>query len=681
MAPRKHKGHDTPHGSGDPTDRRAADAVFDAAAEALILLDIADAESVSELVTCMGAIAGLFGEVDGEHPARVLVACAERIADGDATALTDIERAYAAALALAERLDGQADTSQATVAPAAASTPTPAAASSPVMPLAEDEELLRDFCVRAAEHLDDADEQLLALEADPASAAAIDAVFRAFHTIKGMAGFLALDAISTHAHESESLLSDARHDGTAVGGDAVQALFAAVDRMRSLIAQATGDVVTPDIDGDAVAEVPQTPSTGAARVDAVSVASGTTREGTVRVEEARLDGLLDTIGEMVIAESMVSAALRTGADHAAIAVQLDRLDKITRELQQMATSLRMVPLRATFRRMGRLVRDVAHKSGRPVEFVVTGEDTELDKEVVDRIADPLVHALRNAVDHGLESAEERVAAGKPVTGRVELRAYHAGGAIHIEVTDDGRGIDPSRILARARERGLVGADDVLDESAALDLVFAPGFSTAESVTDVSGRGVGMDVVRRTVEELRGRIELDSTPGQGTTLSVRLPITLAIIDGMVARVGEERYVIPTLAIERSVRPTPDQLATVQGSGEMLITDDGLVPIVRLHRLFGVEGAQTDPTNAVVVITSDSGAHAGLLACELLGQQQTVIKPLGEGLPPQRGITGGAIMPDGRVGLILDAPGLVRLARDAGDVARRGPSGKGRGDGND
>ena len=384
----------------------------------------------------------------------------------------------------------------------------------------------------------------------------------------------------------------------------------------------------------------------------------------MRVEEARLDALLDTIGEMVIAESMVSAGWHNGMDETAVAAQIDRLDKISRELQQMATSLRMVPLKATFRRMGRLVRDLAHKAGKQVEFTVTGEDTELDKTVVDRISDPLIHALRNAVDHGVESPEARRAAGKPDVARVELRAYHAGGAIHIEVSDDGHGLDRARILARAVEQGLITADDQPDEDALFDLIFQPGFSTADEVTDVSGRGVGMDVVRRAVEELRGHTELRSVPGQGTTLSVRLPITLAIIDGMVARVGNERYIIPMLSIERSVRPTADQVTTVGGRAEMLTLDDGILPVLRLHRLFNTPDAENDAMKGVVIIVSDNGVRAGLLACELLGQQQTVIKPLGEGLPVQPGITGGAIMPDGRVGLILDAAGLVRLAQRKG-----------------
>jgi two-component system chemotaxis sensor kinase CheA len=651
---------------GRAVNAREVMALFDAAAEAMILVDPTDTESTAQLVGRLTELRDALGAAaDQAHPASVAVACALRVADGDATALEGLDRHYSAARALAEKAVREVAAGQtASSAKGARKTAQKPTEPESVMPLAGDEDLLRDFVVRAAEHLDDADEQLLALEGDAQNHDAVDAVFRAFHTIKGMAGFLALDDISEHAHSSESLLAEARTNRTAVADEVTHALFSAVDRMRALISQAAGTATDVEKTGQ-LGEV----SVVAGRKDSelsarTAISSG--REGTVRVEEQRLDRLLDTIGEMVIAESMVSAALRNGLDTTSVAVQLDRLDKITRELQQMATSLRMVPLRATFRRMSRLVRDVAHKGGKQIEFVTFGEDTELDKEVVDRIADPLIHALRNAVDHGIESAEERVAAGKSPVGRVELSASHTGGAIHIEIRDDGRGLDAVRIIETARERGLLAPDAALDDRSIFDLVYAPGFSTADEVTDVSGRGVGMDVVRRTVDELRGRIELESEPGMGTTVSVRLPITLAIIDGMVARVGTERYVVPILAIERSVRPTPEQIATVHGAGEMLVTDEGLVPIVRLHRHFSTPDAEQDPTQAVVIITSDSGARAGLMACELLGQQQTVIKPLGDGIPDQRGITGGAIMPDGQVGLILDAAGLVRLARDRNEA---------------
>lgn len=654
--------------------------LFDAAAVALILLDPASDESRAELVARFEEVHAHFGRPSAEdHPSTIALGAAQRLAAGDGAVAAELEQAFAAARALAtasvstgasageaasdagptEASPSGPEASDGAARPAAADS-APAVDREARMPLAGDEELLRDFGIRAVEHLDDADERLLALEADGLDAEAVDAVFRAFHTIKGMAGFLALDDISEHAHESESLLADARGGERAVDGRTVGRLFEAVDRMRALVGEATG--VGATLDGDArVADDPSArePAGSPGQRQAPRTAA---RGGTVRVEEHRLDGLLDTIGEMVIAESMVSASLRTGLDPQQLEAQLERLDKITRELQQMATSLRMVPLRATFRSMTRLVRDLSHKAGKPVDFVVSGEDTEIDKEVADRIVDPLVHVLRNAVDHGLESPRERREAGKPEVGRVSLSAYHSGGAIHVEVSDDGRGVDPVRVRERAVERGLIADGEQVDQAAAIELLFAPGFSTAQSVTDVSGRGVGMDVVRSTVEELRGRIELESRAGGGTTIKIALPVTLAIIDGMVVRVGEERYVIPLLAIERSVRPAPQQFTTVHGSGEMLVTDEGLVPVVRLHRLFSVPRAEQDPTQAVVVITSEGGSRTGFLACELLGQQQTVIKPLGDGIPAQAGVSGGAVMPDGRVGLILDTAGLARVATE-------------------
>jgi len=632
--------------------------LFDAAAEALILVDTTDAESTSQLVECLKCIVEAFGpSTDDAHPSRAALQAALAFAEGDTAALADVERHYSAARVLIKTIGADNPRSAETTSVA------PAAAPAEPMPLAGDDDLLRDFAVRSAEHLDDADERLLALERHPDDPEAIDAVFRAFHTIKGMAGFLALDEVSNHAHASENLLASARTSGVAVTDSEIQALFVAVDTMRALVACAAGITVTSTDAAPVGADAGSTAArTGSALLSAGDEPARATelRAGTVRVQENRLDALLDAIGEMVIAESMVSASTRTDADAAVLAMHVERLDKITRELQHMATSLRMVPLRATFRRLARLVRDLAHKAGKQVDFVTFGEDTELDKTVVDAIQDPLIHALRNAIDHGVETPAERVAAGKPETARVELRAYHQGGAIYVEVTDDGRGLNAEKILAKGRALGLLGETEEPSEETLFGLVFSAGFSTAETITDVSGRGVGMDVVRRTIEQLRGRIRLESTSGMGTTLAMRLPVTLAIIDGMVCRVGNERYIIPVLAIQRSVRPLAEDLTTVAQRGLMLSTDDGLIPVVRLHELLGVSNAETDATNAVVVIIDEGGQRAGLLVCELLGQQQTVIKPLGDAIADQPGVTGAAIMPDGLVGLILDGAGLIRLA---------------------
>jgi two-component system chemotaxis sensor kinase CheA len=385
----------------------------------------------------------------------------------------------------------------------------------------------------------------------------------------------------------------------------------------------------------------------------------------VRVDEERLDLLLDTIGELVIAEAMVSESARTDLDTwLALGEKFSRLDKITRELQEMATSLRMVPLKGTFGRMARLVRDLSQKADKQVDLLLEGEDTELDKAMVDLIYDPLVHLVRNAMDHGLEAAEDRIAADKAPKGRLTLRAYHAGGSVCVEVEDDGRGLNSDVILEKARKQGLIAKDALLSQRDALDLVFLPGLSTASEITDISGRGVGMDVVKRAAEGLRGTVDVSTTPGQGTRFTLRLPLTLAIIDGMVLSVGSERYVLPTLVIQRSLRPAAGDVSTVLGRGEVLATSEGMVPLVRLARLFDVPEADVDPTEGIVVLVGENGARAGLVASEIIGQQQTVIKPLGDGVGNTPGVSGGAIMPDGNVGLILDVSGLVRLAHSEG-----------------
>jgi two-component system chemotaxis sensor kinase CheA len=326
----------------------------------------------------------------------------------------------------------------------------------------------------------------------------------------------------------------------------------------------------------------------------------------------------------------------------------------------------MVPVKATFQKMARLARDLSRKYNKPVEFIVKGEETELDKSVVDHIGDPLVHMIRNAIDHGLEAnVADRENLGKPPVGRIELRAYHKGGSIYIEIEDDGKGLDKDAILKKAIERGLAKSDDQLSDKDIYNLIFEPGFSTAKKVTDVSGRGVGMDVVRKNIERLRGQVEIKSEPGKGSLFTLRLPLTLAIIDGMVVNVGNERYIIPTLSVVRSINPDKEALSTVMGRGELLQVQGELIPLFRLNRLFGIPGAVEDPTQAIAVVVESDNMQTGLMVDELVGQQQIVIKSLGESLQKVQGLSGGAIMPDGMVGLILDIGGLVKLA-NAGEI---------------
>ncbi len=315
---------------------------------------------------------------------------------------------------------------------------------------------------------------------------------------------------------------------------------------------------------------------------------------------------------------------------------------------------------------------MAQKAGKQVELVTEGDDTEIDRNMVDIVGDPLVHMVRNAIDHGLETPAERIAAGKSATGTLRLRAYHAGANVCVDLEDNGRGLNRPKILARARERGLVAADKHVSDSEAFDLIFAPGFSTADTVTDLSGRGVGMDVVKRNVESLRGRIEIASEAGLGSTFSIRLPLTLAITDGMLVRVGRERYIVPTTAIHMSFRPERSTLSTVNGRGEVVLLRDELMPIIRVHRLFDIDGAVADPAEGILMIVGDQEKRTALLVDELLGQHQLVVKSLGGNLGVVPGISGAAILGDGRVGLILDVVGLVAVARarggDGGDPVR-------------
>jgi two-component system chemotaxis sensor kinase CheA len=385
---------------------------------------------------------------------------------------------------------------------------------------------------------------------------------------------------------------------------------------------------------------------------------------SVKVDADRLDRLVDAVGELVIAEAMVSQSIQHAANQeAGLLRHLNQLDRITRELQEMATSLRMVPVRATFQKMARLARDLSRKSGKKLDFITVGEDTELDKTVVDRIGDPLVHLVRNAVDHGLEKDETaRLAAGKPESGRVELRAYHKGGNIYIEIEDDGRGLNREAILKKAREKHLLRPDETPPDRDIWNLIFEPGFSTAEKVTDVSGRGVGMDVVRKNIEALRGSIDIRTKLGKGSVFSLRLPLTLAIIDGLVVQVAGERYILPTLSVVCSIRPKAEDLTTVVGKGEMLKLHGRLLPLFRLERMFSTKDAQSDPTQAAAVVVEAEGRRVAVLVDTLLDRRQIVIKSLGEALQNLPGIAGGAVMPDGRVGLIVDVAGLVKLANE-------------------
>ena len=315
--------------------------------------------------------------------------------------------------------------------------------------------------------------------------------------------------------------------------------------------------------------------------------------------------------------------------------------------------------------MLRLVRDLAKKADKEVQLVMSGEDTEIDRNMVEEIYEPMVHMIRNSIDHGLEFPEEREAAGKPRQGTIYLRAYHKRGDIVLEIEDDGQGLDREKILVNARSRGLVREGERLTDAEINNLIFHPGLSTAESIGDISGRGVGMDVVRSKIERLRGKIKVRSVKGKGITFFIRLPLTLAIIDGMIVKVGDERYVIPTLSIQESFKPKRGQCHTVMEEGEMIMVRDQLFPLIRLDRVLGLNGNDSSngedkpPWEGLVVMVENQERRRCLLVDELLGQEEVVIKGLGEGLKDLKGIAGGAVMEDGRVGLILDIAGIFNM----------------------
>lgn len=383
---------------------------------------------------------------------------------------------------------------------------------------------------------------------------------------------------------------------------------------------------------------------------------------SIRVNIEKIDELMNTVGEMVITQSMLMQ-LAYGQEPLRLDVLrngLTQLERNVRELQDSVMRVRMLPISFTFSRFPRLVRDLSQRLGKKIELRLSGEQTEVDKIVLEKIADPLVHLVRNSIDHGIEGPEARRAAGKPEAGTVSLHAFHRGGAVVIEVADDGAGLDLSRILAKAREKGLIRSEDTLSDEAIADLIFLPGFSTAEQTTDLSGRGVGMDVVRRNVKDLGGTVQVSSVRGRGTRFVISLPLTLAIVDGQSVGVGEEVYIVPLVAIIESLQVKGSAVNCLPGIGEVIPFRGDYIPLVRLHQLFGATPRFTDLEHGIVMIVECDGGRIGLFVDELLGQQQVVIKSLESNFKRIEGVSGATILGQGNVALILDVPGLMRCA---------------------
>lgn len=382
--------------------------------------------------------------------------------------------------------------------------------------------------------------------------------------------------------------------------------------------------------------------------------------GSIRIATSKIDALINLVGELVITQAMLQqqASVLDPVQFEKLLQGLSQLDRNTRQLQEAVMSARMLPVEFVFARFPRLTRDLAGRLGKQVRLVMEGEQTELDKGVIERISDPLVHLVRNALDHGIEMPDVRVAAGKDATGTIKLSAAHQGGHIVIEITDDGRGLRRDKLLEKARERGIPCSDDMPD-SDIWQLIFAPGFSTAAEVTDVSGRGVGMDVVKKNIEALGGMVELRSTAGRGMCVSIRLPLTLAILDGMSVRVGNEIFIVPLSAVVESLQPTREQVKTISAQGAVVKVRNEFLPLAELAQLFGIPSDLHELHSGILVLMEADGRKIAARVDELVGQQQVVIKSLESNYRRVRGISGATILGDGRVALILDVTALVRI----------------------
>ncbi len=385
---------------------------------------------------------------------------------------------------------------------------------------------------------------------------------------------------------------------------------------------------------------------------------------SIRVGIDKVDALINLVGELVITQSMLG---QLGEDFSMDKVErlkdgLAELERNTRELQENVMSIRMLPISFAFNRFPRMVHDLCGKLGKKIELKMSGEQTELDKTVMEKIGDPLVHLVRNAVDHGIESPEIRVKAGKSEIGTVHLNAYHQGGNILIEISDDGAGLDRDRILAKATERGLASNGDNLTDADIFDFLFQPGFSTADVVSDVSGRGVGMDVVKRNITALGGAIDVESRPGNGSTFTIRLPLTLAILDGQLVRVGEQTFIVPLVSIIESLQVEPARVNAIAGSAELYKLRDDYLPIIRLYDAFGLKPDSASLEDGLLVVVEGHGQQAGLLVDDLLAQQQVVIKSLETNFKKVGGISGATILGDGTVALIVDIGGIIELSQN-------------------
>jgi len=577
-------------------------------------------------------------------------------------------------------------------------------------------EMVERFIQEGDELLDASEQGLLSWEKDPASSEFVAAIFRNIHSFKGNSGFFGYGNLEALSHQIENVLDIIKSGGAFATENPFDTLLHAVDALKEgvlgLSGQGKDDISNLEAHVEALKALPA-PKIGEVLVEKGVVSQKCVEEALeqqkkplgdvlidmgkasaeqvdqalssqnevkkqppappqkakakpaqvkkqdIRVDLEKLDNLINLIGELVIAENMlIHNPDLDGLELESFNKAAQQMGKLVRELQEMAMIIRMIPVSGLFRRMIRLVHDLSVKSGKKVDLKLTGEATEVDKTVIETITDPLVHILRNSMDHGLEPPEERLAAGKGEKGTVHLDACHEEGEVWITLQDDGRGLNKEKILEKAIKNGLIEGDGSdLSDRVIYNMIFQPGFSTAEKITDISGRGVGMDVVKQNLEKIKGKVDVNSVPGQGTTIKLRIPLTLAIIDGMLVRVGNARCIVPILSIKEAFRPQPDALTITPDSEELVRVRENFFPVVRLHEMLDVQPDHSSLEDGILIVLEYQDRSICLMVDEILGQQQTVIKGLSEYVGNVRGCSGCTILGNGDVSLILDVGNLV------------------------
>ncbi len=519
----------------------------------------------------------------------------------------------------------------------------------------------RDFMNEAPEHLEAIEQNLLSLS--KGEVWDVLQVYRGFHTIKGICGFINLPKVASLTHKAEACLEPFKQGQGRPSEAQVDWLLLACDMVREQVQVIEKELSTGRISLLSFEDLPEAPLHGSAspaigksgeKADS-SLESTLSADASMRISIEKMDSLLEAVGELAICQSQVTGGVEALGLTGRLVSESSRLAKISRQLQDIVLSLRMVPVQPLFQRMSRLARDLSRKTGKPLQVELEGAETELDKRMVEELVEPLIHLIRNAVDHGIETEESRIKAGKPAEAKLSLRAGHQGGDFVLRVEDDGAGLPFEKMAKKAADMGLFLGEGANRESL-IETIFVPGFSTAEKITEVSGRGVGMDAVRRKIQRLKGSIEVETQEGKGTAFILRIPLTLALIDGILVRVGSSRYILPSFNVRRFLALSETERHQVSGGNGWMTTSTEHIPVVDLSKWFGCQAENI--LQPVVVHVEVGGRKACLIVDEVIGKQQVVVKGLGEHLQGMAGVAGGAIFGDGQVGFILDINALVQ-----------------------